>query len=54
MFHDPHVKAFIPVGIQSFLYDAGRMCLLCIDGDDCERIWEAKDISLRESICSDD
>lgn len=48
-----HIKVFVPVGVQSLLDHTGGVCLLGIDGDDCERVREAKHITFREPIGSD-
>jgi len=65
-----HIKAFIPVGIQRLLDDAGRLGLLAIEGSDSEgvgkafvwsaciarmnRIRHTKDISFVEAISGND
>ena len=51
---DIHIEILVPVGVERLLHDAGRVGLLCIDGDHSERVGEAEDLALRESICGDD
>lgn len=43
VFHHYHlqIEAFIPVRVQSLLYDARGVGLLAIDGGDCERVWKS-------------
>jgi hypothetical protein len=40
-----HIKAFIPIRIESLFNDACRVCLLRIDGYDCEWIGQPENIS---------
>ena len=35
------IEAFVPVGVQSLLYDACGVGLLSIDGRHCEGVWES-------------
>lgn len=49
-----HVKALIPVRIQSLLDHACSMCLLSIHSDDRKRVRQAENFTLRQAIGSND
>ena len=49
-----HVKGLVPVGVQSLFDDTGCVSLLCIDGDDRERVGETEDFAFGETIGGDD
>lgn len=51
---DSHVEALIPVRVQCLLDDTRSVGLLCIDGDDGERVWQTKDLALGQAIGRDD
>jgi len=51
---DLHIKALVPIGIQSLPDDAGRVGLLCIHRDDCEGVRETKDLALGQAIRGND
>jgi hypothetical protein len=49
-----HIETFIPVRIQCLLEHTRRVCLFCVNGNYCKRIWETKNLSLGEAIGSND
>ena len=52
--NDGHIKVLIPIGIESLLDYARRVCLFRVDGDDCERVGKAEDITFDQAICRND
>jgi len=42
---DGHIELLIPIGIESLFYYARCVCLFRVDGDDCERVGKAEDIT---------
>jgi len=49
-----HVKALVPVRVQSLFHDAGGVCLLGVNCDDGERIRQTEDVPFGEAICGYD
>jgi hypothetical protein len=43
---DLHVKALVPVWIQSLLDDTGGVSLLCVNSNDGKGVWKTKDVAL--------
>jgi hypothetical protein len=62
-----HIERLVPVGVEGFADDFGRLGLFTIDGQHGKRVWEScsesamndmkedtEDISFGEAVCSDD
>lgn len=49
-----HIKTLVPIRVQSFLDNAGSMCLLSIDGDYREWVRETENVSFRKTIGRND
>lgn len=48
-----HVKVLIPVRVERLLDHTGGVRLVCVDSEDCERIWESEDIAFGEPVGGD-
>jgi hypothetical protein len=47
---DSDVEVFVPIGVEGAFDDAGAVGLLSVNGYDGERIWQAEDVALGESV----
>jgi hypothetical protein len=52
--NDGHIKVLTPIGIESLLDYARCVCLFRVDGDDCEWVGMAEDITFGQAICGND
>jgi hypothetical protein len=48
--NDGHIKALIPMGIESLLDYARYVCLFRVDGDECEWVGKSEDIEFGQAI----